>query len=149
MSNYDQVRDVTDRWDLVGIYDPTAEEIIPLGGETEGTIIGSFIFNFVWNTSTMEWERMTQPIVNIDNLIVEVDDIEELIDDQLNGYKIDDFDLSGDPVYVGYQDKTGRYYIRRITISTGAVDYTAGASGYSTAWTNRVTESYSDFATTF
>ena len=69
--------------------------------------------------------------------------------DSLQDYFLDDFDDSGNPLYIGYQDKGGNYYIQRINTSTGAVDYTKGASGYSTAWTNRATESYNDFATTF
>lgn len=69
--------------------------------------------------------------------------------DNLQDYFIDDIDKSGDPVYIGYQDKGGAYYIQRYNKSTGAVDYTKGASAYSTAWTNRATESYDEFSVTF
>lgn len=85
-------------------------------------------------------QRLT--LASDDPLLVETQDF-------LFDYAIDDFDDSGNPMYLGYQDKGGNYYIQRVNTSTGAIDYTKGASGYSTAWTNRATESYSDFATTF
>lgn len=71
------------------------------------------------------------------------------VQDQLFNYKIDDFDVASNPVYIGYQTKDGAYFIRRVNTSTGAVDYTAGPSGYSAAWTNRAGEAYADFAGTF
>jgi len=69
--------------------------------------------------------------------------------DNLANYKMDDFDVSSDPKYIGFQTKGGAYYITRYNIASPAVDYTKGASGYSAAWTNRAGESYSDFASTF
>jgi len=80
---------------------------------------------------------------------VDTDDLEQLVEDSLDTYKMDDFDVSGDPKYVGFQDKDGNYYIARYNIGTPAVDYTAGSSGYAAAWTNRASESYDSFANTF
>ncbi len=80
---------------------------------------------------------------------IDTDALEQLVADSLAHYKMDDFDVSSDPKYVGYQDKDGNYYIARYNIASPAVDYTKGTSGYAAAWTNRAAESYSDFASTF
>lgn len=85
-------------------------------------------------------QRVT--VASDDPLLVETQD-------NLQDYFLDDIDKSGDPIYIGYQDKGGNYYIQRYNKSTGAVDYTKGASNYSTAWTNRATESYDEFSVTF
>lgn len=85
----------------------------------------------------------------IGDVEINTDALEQLVTDSLEHYKLDDFDVSSDPKYVGFQDKAGNYYIARYNIASPAVDYTAGASGYSAAWTNRAAESYADFASTF
>lgn len=121
--------------------------------------------NLVYNPSSGNWELEQQGVIEAvtGNLYLAVDEIEskmdsaqavlvtidQAIDDQLKNYKMDDYDVSAATKYVGYQNKAGNYYIKRINTSTGAVDYSYGASGYSTAWTNRATESYNDFATEF
>ena len=55
--------------------------------------------------------------------------------------------------YYGYLNADGAYYIMKEVVSnsglTRVYTYTAGSSGYSTAWTNRATESYASFADTF
>ncbi len=80
---------------------------------------------------------------------VDTDALEQIVTDSLAHYKLDDFDVASDPKYLGYQDKDGNYYIIRYNIASPDVGYTKGASAYSTAWTNRASESYSDFASTF
>ena len=112
---------------------------------------GRVVQNLVYNSNDGDWELAEQigTATWYVNLYAAVDDIEQYILDTLGHYKMDDFDVSSDPKYVGYQDKAGNYYIARYGIGTPAVDYTKGASGYSTAWTNRASESYSDYASTF
>jgi hypothetical protein len=107
--------------------------------------------NLVYNSNDGDWELAEQAgtATWYTNLYAAVDDIEQYILDTLGHYKMDDFDVASDPKYVGYQDKGGNYYIVRYNIGTPAVDYTKGTTGYSTAWTNRASESYSDFASTF
>lgn len=138
----------TDKYQLIGLLDPDTGEIKPakLG---DATVSGLASQMYVWNTSTLQWEKMVQPVIEAGDLYVAVDDLEQYVLDKLDQYKLDDYDVSGNPIYLGYQDKDGKYYIKRINTSTGAVDYSYGASGYSTAWTNRATESYNDFATEF
>lgn len=148
-SNHVDLHDKTDRWELLVGWDTSGEVLKALACDPTSRAL--FVGTYVWNTSTLAWEKMVQPnFQNTGDIYVAVDDVEQYILDTLAHYKLDDFDTSNDPTfYLGYQDKDGNYFIKRINTSTGAVDYTKGASGYSTAWTNRASESYSDFASTF
>jgi len=107
--------------------------------------------NLVYNSIDGDWELAEQAgtASHTTNLYAAVDDIEQYILDTLAHYQLDDYDVSGTPFYLGYQEKGGAYYIKRINTTTSAVDYSKGASAYSTAWTNRASESYTDFAGTF
>jgi hypothetical protein len=67
----------------------------------------------------------------------------------LKQYQLSNYDTTTSTIYVGYLDKDGNYFIKRINTSTGAVDYSKGTSGYSTAWTNRATQTYNVFSTEF
>jgi len=51
--------------------------------------------------------------------------------------------------YFGFQKADGYWYIMRKTIATNVFEYAAGASAYSTAWTNRASQTYTDYATAF
>jgi hypothetical protein len=51
--------------------------------------------------------------------------------------------------YFGFQKSDGGWYIMRKTIATNIFEYVAGASAYSTAWTNRASQTYTDYATAF
>lgn len=148
MTTSSQIQAVTDKYTLLGALDPATDEIIPLKAG-DSSIDGLATQLYVWDTTGLEWVKMTQPIINTDTIEINNDALEALVEDTLQQYFMDDFDVSGNPIYVGYQRKDGYYYIQRFNTSTGAVDYTAGTSAYSTAWTNRATESYADFATTF
>jgi hypothetical protein len=113
---------------------------------------GRVVHNLVYNPTSGNWELEQQAVIEAvtSNIYVQLDAMEQLQTDTLQDYFLDDFDTSNDPTfYLGFQTKGGAYYIARYNTSTGAVDYTAGSSGYSTAWTNRTSESYSDFASTF
>jgi hypothetical protein len=138
----------TDKYTMLAALDPDTGEIktLELGDDT---ITGLHILQWVWDTNTLAWVKMEQPVIEAGDLYVAVDDLEQYTLDQLLQYKLARFDATGDPIYVGYLDKGGNYYIKRITLSTGVVDYSAGTSGFSTAWTNRATESYNDFDTEF
>lgn len=51
--------------------------------------------------------------------------------------------------YFGFEDKDGNWYIMRKTLATNIYLYAAGSSDYATAWTDRATQTYDTFATTF
>ena len=143
----DEIQALTDKYTLIGARDPDTDEIKPVN--LDDTPRGLNTQLYVWDTVAMDWVKMEQPTISTDTVIIDNTTLEGLVADQLFDYKVDDFDTSGNPVYVGFQKKDGNYYIMRVNTSSGAIDYTKGASGYSTAWTNRATESYSDFASTF
>ena len=112
---------------------------------------GRVSHNLVYNSTSGQWELEEQAYIDsvTANLYLAVDEIEGQLDDMLANYFLDDYDISSDPIYIGYQTKDGAYYIKRVYTSNGAVDYTKGTSAYSTAWTNRASESFADFGTTF
>ena len=51
-------------------------------------------------------------------------------------------DVSSDPMYVGYVDPDGAWYIMEFNNASGTARYVKGSSGYTTAWTNRAIQSY-------
>jgi len=51
--------------------------------------------------------------------------------------------------YYGFEDKDGNWYIQRKTVATNAYLFASGTSGYSTAWTNKDSQTYASAATTF
>jgi len=150
MTTSSKVQAVTDKYTLVGARDPDTGEITPLN-MGDDTVKGLAVQMYVWDWDDLEWVKMQQPEFSLTGEIkVDNEELEGLITDQLQDYFLDDFDEASDPVfYQGFQKKDGAYFIVRTNTTTGAVDYTAGASAYSTAWTNRASESYSDFASTF
>jgi len=106
---------------------------------------------YVWDSGTLDWVRMTQPLIDATNseLYLKVDDLEQYILDQLQQYKLSNFDTSADPIYLGYLNKSGAWYIKQITLSTGAILYAAGASGYAAAWADASGQSYDLFSEKF
>lgn len=70
-----------------------------------------------------------------------------LITDPLEKYKINDLDESTSTKYYGFTAMDGAWYILRLTSTT--VRYVKGSSGYTTAWTNRASQSYDYFDVVF
>ena len=64
-------------------------------------------------------------------------------------YAINNKEATATYKYFGFQKSDGGWYIMRKTIATNIFEYVAGASAYSTAWTNRATQTYTDYATAF
>lgn len=52
-------------------------------------------------------------------------------------------DYQASYTYVGYKEPAGAWYIYRRTYAGNVREYADGASGYSTAWTNRTAQVYS------
>jgi hypothetical protein len=73
------------------------------------------------------------------------------IEDPTRNYKCADVDADASPNYYGFIDAFGKWYILKETISTGAdtYRYVKGSSGYTTAWTNRATQTYDYFSEVF
>jgi len=64
-------------------------------------------------------------------------------------YAISDIESTATYKYFGFQAASASWYIMRKTIATKKFEYVAGASAYSTAWTNRASQTYTDYATAF
>ena len=64
-------------------------------------------------------------------------------------YAINDSEATATYKYFGFQKSDGAWYIMRKTIATKKFEYVKGASAYSTAWTNRASQTYTDYATAF
>jgi len=64
-------------------------------------------------------------------------------------YAINNKEATATYKYFGFQKSDGGWYIMRKTIATNIFQYVAGASAYSTAWTNRASQTYTDYATAF
>ena len=139
----------TDKYTIIAALDPDTDTLKTLELTEDTDITGLHILQWVWDTSTLKWVKMEQPVIEAGDLYVAVDDLEQYTLDQLLQYKIARYDASGNPIYVGMLEKDGKYYIKRINTTTGVIDYSYGASGFTTAWTNRATETYNDFDTEF
>ena len=125
--------------------DETTKEIIKvLGDEASG---GLRILNLVWNTSELAWERMIQPTLSADSIDVNFGTIEQYLLDQLAQYQLSDWLESGDYVYLGFLDKSGKWYIKKIDTSSGTVRFINGDSGYD--FSDPVSLSYDTFSETF
>ena len=64
-------------------------------------------------------------------------------------YGINNKEATATYKYFGFQKSNGGWYIMRKTIATNIFEYVAGVSAYSTAWTNRASQTYTDYATAF
>lgn len=69
--------------------------------------------------------------------------------DPRTGYAISDTESTATYKYFGFEDADGKWYILRKTIATKIFLYAAGTTGYTTAWTNRASQTYATFDTTF
>ena len=64
-------------------------------------------------------------------------------------YAIADIEATATYKYFGFQRDDGYWYIMRKTLAIKKFEYVAGPSAYSTAWTNRASQTYTDYATAF
>ncbi len=146
----DKGREMSAAFRIIGGQDKDTGERVQLAvAEIDPGVYALATVPYMWDTGALDYEKALQAVIEAGDLYIAVDQLEEYTLDQLLQYQMDDFDVSGDPKYVGFQDKNGKYYIARYNIASPAVDYTAGASGYAAAWANRAAESYADFASTF
>jgi hypothetical protein len=130
----------------LGITDPETDLLMPVyGDEVSG---GVHVCLYKWNTSTLVWNRWDGRMDTIvsGDLIVAVDGLESLITasnvilatidtavdlvntnlgllttlitDNLSTYGFANFDAASNPIYLGYVDKSGTYYVSRINTTS-------------------------------
>lgn len=58
-------------------------------------------------------------------------------------------DTSGDPIYLGYKDVDGAWYIKKLNLTATEDTFVSGTTDFATNWTNRATLSYDDYDTEF
>lgn len=75
---------------------------------------------------------------------------EDKQDATLFHYKLARLPVPGDTLtYLGYLDKDGNWYITEIDEANGTQKYVKGTSGFTTAWSNRASNTYEDFNNIF
>jgi len=72
----------------------------------------------------------------------------QLIVDPLAKYKSAGMDIASNPMYFGYLDKDGNWYIKKLDTTSGTT-YVKGTSDYETAWTGRESLEYGLYNTIF
>lgn len=91
---------------------------------------------YVWNSGSGVWERQTQPGASSGGKATDA-------------YAISNIEDTGTYKYFGFEDASGNWYIMRKTLATNIFLYTAGSSNYATGWTNRASQTYASYGTTF
>lgn len=87
---------------------------------------------YIWDSDSLSWVASTGELTG-----------SQVPFDPLAGYRIASLDSESDPKYFGYLGVDGAWYIMKLT-STAAT-YCKGDSGFSTAWTNRASQTYNTF----
>jgi hypothetical protein len=122
------IPDVHDNKALVG-YDAVADEFYFIAADEDGALLCR---QQVVDVETLEWVNATGGEST-----------------PTSKYIISDMDTSADPNYFGYVDKSGAWYIMKLSESTGEMRYAKGASGYAAAWAAKAAQSYDYFSATF
>lgn len=65
----------------------------------------------------------------------------------IDSYALSNLDDTTSTEYYGYENASGAWYIKKVTST--AITFVAGASNYSTAWTDRATQTYASYKDTF
>lgn len=60
-------------------------------------------------------------------------------------YHLTDYDISSDPIYLGYLDKDGQWFIKEINKASGTIRFDKGDAGYAAGWTGRAGLTYQYF----
>jgi hypothetical protein len=106
--------------------------------------------NNVYDASplVLAWVPMTQPLVSTDTLTVS-GSMSVTNFPPTSNYKLSGLDASGDPVYFGYLDPDGNWYIMQLSVGGGTSLYVKGAAGFLAAWGNRAIQSYEYYNVVF
>jgi hypothetical protein len=126
MAKSDNIQAHTDKYSLVGALDPDTGEINPVRvGDT--TVLGLATQLYVWNTSTLVWDKMTQPSISADTInVASTPDTTDLSTDNSTTTP-----LGGDAVYTGTGEDMLGYAQVAITIYA---DVDSAASGMQFQW---------------
>ncbi len=137
---------------VLGAIDKDTGEIRYVGMDEDSR--GMHICLWVYDTDTLAWVKMTQPLIDASDstLYLALDEVEALLTmmtDALGHYQASDIDESGDPAYYGFLDKDGNWYIMEANAGSGTYRYEKGSSGYAAAWTGKAGLTYGYFDAEF
>ena len=122
------------------------------------------ILNYVWNPTTLKWERMQQPYLETHgNIYLEVDEVEELLTQvrdrlPLGKYVTNDVDdvTVSDVIFVGKETRGGdEWLVIKMDMSSGmSVRYATKTNNpsyttYSAAWSQRTSLTYETYGEVF
>ena len=93
--------------------------------------------------------KITEIADNTDELEESVDNIEISVKSVFEGYGLYAWSDDGTTFYACYQKTDAKWIIIKIVQSTGVTTYATGDTDASTNWTNKASQTYEDFATTF
>jgi len=86
--------------------------------------------------------------VSVFNDGVQVNTATEANQNPLASYKDAGMDVASNPMYFGYLDTDGKWYIKKLDTTSGTL-FCKGDSDYATNWTNRVSLTYQLFNLVF
>lgn len=115
-----------------------------------GTQIGGAV-----DTSDLATEAKQDNIITaIENIEIDTSDLAtedtlKTLQSVFDGYQIYAYSDDGTTLYAIYQNTSGAWIIKKLINATGIVTYSKGSSDASIAWTNKASQTYADFATTF
>jgi uridine phosphorylase len=93
------------------------------------------------------------PVLYDKRVIAHVDNFPSLqgvtTQDATAKYKLSDYDISSELMYFGYIASDNNWYIAQFNKTNCTMRYAKGESGYTTAWTNRATQTYGYYNTIF
>ena len=117
-----------------------AEHISP--NKTGDNVQAKRTANYVWNSSTLEWDRMTQPGGSSSS------------GKATDAYGIQAISDDGTYKYFFFEDASANYYVMRKNLSTSVFTYTKGTGGYSSVYQSSIlgpsgSPTFADYGTTF
>lgn len=117
-----------------------AEHIGPSSGEN---IQAKRVATYVWNSGTLQWERMTQPCGSSSTSGKATD-----------AYGIQAISDDGTYKYFFFEDASLNYYIMRKNKTTSVFTYTKGTGGYSAVYQSAIlgpsgSPTFASYGTTF
>jgi hypothetical protein len=118
-----------------------AEHISPR--KTGDNISAKRVATYVWNSTTSEWERMTQPGGSSSSSGKATD-----------AYGIQAISDDGTYKYFFFEDASANYYVMRKHQTNSTFSYTKGTGGYSSVYQSAIlgpsgTPTWADYGTTF
>lgn len=113
-----------------------------------GNLITTSAFQARIPTNGQKTKSASLPVVLASDQVVSVSDDKIKPTDAYSLIQFDDTSNTSYEYYA-YMDKDSNWYIKRLTTATNLFEFIAGSSSYTTAWTNRASQTYATYGSTF